>query len=156
MVNILLVLLGSNIPRIINDRLEITLKFIEALGLNIIINDSNYNITWFLSGGKFDESKLSEAEIMKSHIEHYISNENYINFTNHNFVLDTKSTNIAKKFTNITNYINKIDNTPDKFDNIYITTSNFNYKNASTMLYLTDKKIFDRTKWILGNVDLEN
>jgi len=168
--NILLILLGCNIYSILLNRLETSFKFIEDtinpnnnIGFNTnTTTTTTYlfeqnKITWFLSGGiknNFLGAK-SEASIMKSQITNIIDLKYNLDTQHHhqvkfgwNFVLDEKSTNTAENFIWASQFLNT---TEEKFDSVYVITSAFHFKRASTMLNLIDPS---RTfKWILGDLE---
>jgi hypothetical protein len=164
--NILIILLGCNIRLILLNRLETSFRFIEqTLNNHVCItsnrltdffvfnSNSNYHITWFLSGGiknNFKDSK-SEASILKYQIDNNISLK-YENVNNEkinwDFVLDEKSTNTAENFIWASHFINT---TEKIFDDIYVVTFDFHFPRASEMLKMIDPS--KNFKWILRNLE---
>ena len=174
--NILLILLGCNIYSILLNRLETSFKFIDTnintnnnIGINIKTNTNTTTttlpisifeqnkITWFLSGGiknNLEEGAKSEASIMRNQINNIIDFRYNLDAKQNraklgwNYVLDEKSTNTAENFIWASQYLNTTD---ESFDAIYIITSAFHFKRASTMLNLIDPS--RNFKWILGDLE---
>jgi hypothetical protein len=144
--NLLIILLGSNILNIQISRLETCFKYIENNFYNTknecIIQD--INITWFLSGGikNPDTDFISEASKMKSYIDKNFNKKSF------NFVLDEKSTNTAENFIMASYYMNS---TITIFDEIFIVTSDFHYNRANLMLNLIDPS--KKYNWILSDIE---
>lgn len=166
--NIFFILLGCNIGKILFDRLETSIKFIQS---NIYSNssiqtnslmqtNSSIHITWFLSGGIKNnfEGAISEASVMKYQIDNII-NLKYINTTKNNlfdrigwdFIMDEKSTNTAENFIRASKFLNT---TTKSFDSIYVITSYYHYPRANQMLKLIDPS--RNFKWILGDLEEED
>jgi hypothetical protein len=137
--NILIILLGSNILPFLLDRIKSTVDYVEKN------YDSSTKITWFLSGGIKNPQasyEISEASIMKSKIEDFMNNPV------HEFVLDERSTNTAENFIWASNYLN---NTSQEFDSIYVSTSAFHFERANLMLNLIDPT--KQYQWILSDLE---
>ena len=148
MLTILLILLGCNIPYLLNSRIYEAVKFVEKL------NETNVN--WFLSGGikNLQEGAVSEAHKMAYHL----SNSQYINTNNWNYIIDSISTNTAENFIMARKYIREANM---DYSDVYIATSKFHYKRAN----LIADKIFTKNinlnnhiglKWILADDELED
>ena len=135
--NIFLILLGCNITKLLMDRVNTAINFIE-------INKNGFNkITWYLSGGVKFEGELSEASIMMNELESLIKNLN--DNISYNYILDEKSKNTAENFYRASSYLN---NTDENYDNVYIITSKFHYNRANLMMsYIDSSRNYN---WLLG------
>lgn len=165
--NILIILLGCNILKILNDRVNTAVEF--AINREKIYND---NIIWFLSGGiKYNNinneyQTISEAQQMRDIIlnerekrksiknKTIVDNihENY-SYENWNFILDTNSTNTAENFI----MVNKLLLSVDKnyiFDSIFVITSKYHYKRAKIIADYINKN--NTYEWILSPVEERN
>ena len=154
MANIFIILLGCNIHSILMNRLETSFAHIG------LINKSNPidKIVWFLSGGvkyhKVNVLTNTEAHIMKTQIDNYISSDFFSTQSQPNsnikwdYVLDELSTNTAENLIRASKFLN---NTIISFDSIYIVTSEFHHERASMMVKLIDNS--RQYKWILGDLE---
>jgi uncharacterized SAM-binding protein YcdF (DUF218 family) len=143
--NILLVLLGCNIPYLLNDRVRVATRFANANA-----NDNaNNNITWFLSGGiknPSDETE-TEAEKMAGQILQYATAT-----SNWNYIYDLEATNTAENFIMVKKHLLE---TSTRYSNIVVVTSDFHHTRA--------KKIADQilggltsVQWVLSGAELED
>lgn len=133
MFNILIIILGSNINFLLNDRVSTVINF---------MNDNHYNdvnFELFLTGGNKDNNneEKSEAEKMLD----------LLNLNDTKYYIDDVSTNTVENFYHINNLIKT-----KYYDQIIICTSEFHYNRA--------KKIFDyfivnnNVRWILSKKKL--
>jgi len=144
--NILIVMLGCNVFNLLNDRINLGIKF----ALN---ERKENNIDWFLSGGIKNptETTISEAYkmsqmISKSHEFVYGSSKE-----NWNYILDEASTNTAENFFMVKKLL---DNNQDKYSKIYVVTSDFHFNRASKF---ADKIIENNEfEWILSDLELHD
>ena len=129
---LLLILLGCNIPFILEGRIK--------KAINFAYFQNNTKIDWFLSGGIKDPNidTISEADKMKQII---YNNSKYNNTWN--FIIDNIATNTAENFIILKNKVDL-----NKYTDKYVITSEFHHGRAK----LIADKIFndDRTKWILA------
>ena len=98
--NILLVLLGCNIPDLLNNRITTAVQF--ASGFN------KTSVNWFLSGGikNPSEDTVTEAEKMAAQISQY--EQTYMRNlagNNWNYIYDTVATNTAENFIMVKKYL---------------------------------------------------
>ncbi len=135
--NILLVLLGSHVSYLLNDRIHTATTFVKGL------NDAN--VDWFLSGGIKNpgEDIVSEAEKMEHHLSGLTNN-------NWNYIIDTKSTNTAENFIAVQKYLSSVNKV---YNNVYIITSKFHYTRASR---IAEQILSVEPQWILGDAKLED
>ena len=142
MFSILLILLGSHLFNLLQDRINTSLKFIEYTQINY---NNSINITWYLSGGKKDPNSNSdtEANIMKMQILNFSNNQ-----TQWNFILDEKSSNTAENFVSVSKWLNS---TTMIFDQLYVVTSDFHFTRANKMLTLIDPS--RKYNWVLGKLE---
>ena len=175
--NIIIILLGCNIYKILEDRLNVLFLFIDnSINFNYQNTKNPILITIFLSGGiknKFNGA-LSEASILKSKINDvfnlkyetkYKNNINEIIILNRtcnlknqlvneyinikfNFVLDEKSTNTAENFVSVSKFLNS---SSISYDKIYIITSLFHKPRANLMMNLIEPS--NKYKWLLGDYE---
>ena len=146
--NLLIVMLGSHVIRLLNDRMEIGINF----ALNV--NERNVEIDWFLSGGikNPDESIVSEAYKMSQMIS---SSDEFvygsISKANWNYVLDEIATNTAENFIMLKNIL---ENNPGKYSKVYVVTSDFHFARAE----LFANKIIENNEfeWILSDAELHD
>lgn len=139
--NILLILLGSNISYLLNNRIETAINFVSKF------NDSN--IDWFLSGGikNIHEDTVTEAQKMSNQI---LSIEHeYTRGNSWNYILDVEATNTAENFIMVRNYLRE----NNKYNKIYVITSRFHYKRAKS---ISDKILDNDLDWILGDAILDD
>ena len=139
MLNILLILLGCNIPYLLNSRINEAVNFAKKM------NDTN--VYWFLSGGIKNplEDTVSEAHKMAEHLSKYEGN-------NWTYIYDTVSTNTAENFIMTNNFINEaiID-----YTEVYIVTSNFHFERANKIAErIFNKHKFKQFKWVLADAEL--
>ena len=144
--NILLILLGCNIPYLLNDRIHTALNFISKF--------NETNVHWFLSGGIKNphEDNTTEAEKMAQQISEYQQTyRNKLIGNSWNYIYDTESTNTAENFVMVRNFINN--NLTMVYDEVYIITSEFHHNRANKIA----EKILDiEPKWILGKAILDD
>jgi uncharacterized SAM-binding protein YcdF (DUF218 family) len=144
--NILLILLGSNISYLLNDRVHTAIHFVGKY------NDTN--IDWFLSGGikNPNEDTISEAEKMSQTISKY--QHKYTTSLQNNkwsYIHDTESTNTAENFIRAKQFINESNK---KYNELYIVTSEFHHNRAKK---ISEKLLTNiEPKWILGNAELHD
>lgn len=139
MLLILIIILGSNIPNILKDRVNTIGNYVN----NITKKSSTIEFDWILTGGyKGDnpDNLPTEAEIMKTQLQNY-SFDNY-NFTN--YLIDRNSTNTVENFLFASKYLEA----NNYYDSVYIVTSDYHQSRANMIL----KKIIPDNdfKWILG------
>ena len=129
--NILIVLLGCHIAKLLNGRVESSVQF---------ASNQNNTVDWFLTGGvKYDENTISEADQMKTRLSSY--NETW------NYILDTTSTNTAENFIAVSAELKQ-----HIYENVYVVTSEFHYDRASL---LANKLIPNNNfKWILSDAEM--
>jgi hypothetical protein len=145
--NILIVILGCNVISLLNDRINLGIKF----ALN---ERKENNINWFLSGGikNPSESNVSEAYKMFQIISNsdkfvYGSNSK----ANWNYILDEDSTNTAENFM----FLKKmLETNQDKYSKVYIVTSDFHFARAEMFA----NKIIENNhfNWILSDIELHD
>ena len=135
--NIVIMVLGSHMEDILDDRLNTALNFAKS-------QPPDTKITWYLTGGiknKLESiDQTCEADLMKSKIK---------NRKNWNFELDTKAKNTAENLLFFKSWLKN-----KELNKVYIATSRFHYIRANIMskLILNDTK-FD---WLLGNLEYPN
>lgn len=145
----LIVLLGCNILSILYDRVNTAINFVSNIEsksvnsfslLNMIKPKQKNSFHWILTGGiKNDILKNTkpEAEIMLGLLQQQ-------NFINHQFIIDSNSTNTVENFI----FLHKYLNTSNNYNDIYIITSNFHHSRAKK---IADKiSPYNNYKWILG------
>jgi uncharacterized SAM-binding protein YcdF (DUF218 family) len=139
--NVLLVLLGCNIPYLLNDRVRTATSFAESL--------SSVNVTWFLSGGikNPSEDTVTEAEKMGALVAQYATGGN-----SWNYVYDVVATNTAENFIMVKKHLLE---TNVEYSNVFIITSKFHHLRA--------KKIAEQIiggqpsmQWVLSDAELED
>jgi len=139
MLLILIIILGSNIPNILNDRVNTIANYVN----NITRTSSTIEFDWILTGGykgTNPDNLPTEAEIMKTQLQNYTF-DNY-NFTN--YLIDRNSTNTVENFLFVSKYLKS----NDYYDSIYVVTSDYHQPRANMIL---TKIIPDNDfKWILG------
>ena len=118
MMNILLVILGCNIPYLLNDRIATATLF--ASGFNMT------SVNWFLSGGikNPSEGTVTEAEKMAEQISQYEKTYNRDASTgdNWNYIFDTVATNTAENFIMVKKYLGE---TNVDYSKVFVVTSDF-------------------------------
>jgi uncharacterized SAM-binding protein YcdF (DUF218 family) len=136
--NILLVLLGCNVPYLLNDRIATAVKFANHF--------NNESVDWFLSGGIKNpaEDIVTEAEKMAAQISQYAPD-------NWNYIYDTVATNTAENFIMVKQYL---DETPIDYSEVFVVTSEFHYDRARKIA----EKIIGTTefRWILSEAELHD
>jgi hypothetical protein len=145
--NILLVLLGCNIPYLLNDRIITAVLF--ASGFN------NTSVNWFLSGGikNPSEDTVTEAEKMATQISQY--EQTYMRNlagNNWNYIYDTVATNTAENFIMVKKYL---DETNIDYSDIFVVTSDFHHLRARKIA----EKIIGKEKeirWVLSEAELHD
>lgn len=142
----LIVMLGSHVLRLLNDRMK--------TGINFALNERNVEIDWFLSGGikNPDESTVSEAYKMSQMI---LNSDEFVYGStpkaDWNYILDEIATNTAENFIILKNIL---ENNPGKYSKVYVVTSDFHFDRASTF---ADKIIENNNfEWILSDVELHD
>ena len=91
--NILLILLGSNISYLLHDRINTAIHFVGKY--------NETNVDWFLSGGvkNPNEDTISEAERMSQAISKFESTyTNNLQSNTWSYIYDIESTNTAENF----------------------------------------------------------
>ena len=139
MLLILIVLLGCNIPNILDDRVNTIANYVN----NLTKTSSTIEFDWILTGGhkgNNPDNLPTEAEIMKTQLQNYTF-DNY-NFTN--YLIDRNSTNTVENFLFVSKYLKS----NDYYDSVYVVTSDYHQPRANMIL----KKIMPNNdfKWILG------
>ena len=132
--NLLLILLGCNIPFILEGRIN--------KAINFAYFQNNTKIDWFLSGGIKNPNidTISEADKMKQII---YNNSKYNNTWN--FIIDNIATNTAENFIILKNKVDL---------NKYVITSQFHHTRSKKF---ADKIIENNNfKWILSPEELDN
>lgn len=143
--NILLILLGSNISYLLNDRINTAIDFVGQF--------NQTNVDWFLSGGikNPNEDTIPESEKMFQEISKL--QEKYAIHNKWNYIYDVKATNTAENFIMVKQHFTQFAKMEQLYDEIYVVTSNFHYNRANKISEL----ILDfNPKWILGNAQLED
>lgn len=139
MLLMLIIILGSNIPNILEDRVNTIAHYVN----NITKTSSTIEFDWILTGGykgTNPDNLPTEAEIMKTQLQNYTF-DNY-NFTN--YLIDRNSTNTVENFLFVSKYLKS----NDYYDSIYVVTSDFHHPRANMIL----SKIIPNNnfQWILG------
>lgn len=145
--NILIVLLGSNVINLLNSRINLAIEFAS--------NERNNEIDWFLSGGikNSGESSISEAYNMYQ----TISTSDYFTYgdsnknKNWNYILDETSTNTAENFFMLKKILEE---QPNKYSKVYIVTSDFHFARSEKFA----NKIIENNKFnfILSDLELHD
>ena len=136
--NLLLILLGCNIPFILEGRIN--------KAINFAYFQNNTKIDWFLSGGIKNPNidTISEADKMKQII---YNNSKYNNTWN--FIIDNIATNTAENFIILKNKVDL-----NKYTDKYVITSQFHHTRSKKF---ADKIIENNNfKWILSPEELDN
>jgi hypothetical protein len=143
--NILLILLGSHISLLLNNRINTAITFVDQF--------NNTDFDWFLSGGikNPNEDTISESEKMAQQISSlYTIYSHKLKGNTWNYIYDTKSTNTAENFIMATNFMNNINKV---YDEVFVVTSSFHYNRAKK---IADKTLNIEPKWILGESKLHD
>ena len=143
--NILLILLGCNIFRLLENRIKTAVVFAD--------NFNTTNIDWFLSGGikNPNEDTITEAEKMAEQISKF--EKKYTEKSKDNkwsYIYDTQATNTAENFVMARNYLKNVNRA---YDDVYVITSEFHYNRANK---IAEKILDTETKWILGDEKLND
>jgi len=111
--NILIILLGCHIARILNGRIHTAVDFVNT-------NHKNITVDWFLSGGvkNGDINSISEAEQMAQIIYPFGG-------SNWNIILDTVATNTAENLVIVNQTVNL-----NSYSDVYVVTSEFHQGRA--------------------------
>lgn len=135
--NILLILLGSHIARLLTDRVITAVQFTRT-------QPEDTKFTWFLSGGIKDPqtSNISEAEQMGELLRQYDCRWEYM--------YDVQSTNTAENMMNANFYVNQTDK---HYDHIYVITSQFHYERAHRF---AEQLLSFTPLWLLGSAECED
>jgi uncharacterized SAM-binding protein YcdF (DUF218 family) len=131
---VLLILLGCQIARLLNGRIQTAVDFVNT-------NHHNNSVDWFLSGGVKNGSAntMSEAEQMAQTILPH-GNANW------SVILDTVATNTAENFAIANQTLNFT-----LYSDVYVVTSEFHYGRAKRM---TDRIFTNRRiKWVLSPLE---
>jgi uncharacterized SAM-binding protein YcdF (DUF218 family) len=146
--NILIVILGSNVLNLLNDRIN--------LGINFASDERSLkNIDWFLSGGiknpEERESTASEAYKMSEMISKSDAFTYGISKEKWNYILDETATNTAENFIMLKKML---ENNPNKYSEIYVVTSDFHFNRAQ----LFANKIIENNQfnWLLSDMELHD
>ena len=133
---ILLLLLGCHITRLLTGRVESAVEFASN-------TNANTTIDWFLSGGIKQGGAVSEAELMVRMIESKSSGNNNNTW---NFILDTVATNTAENFIIANQTLNM-----SAYSDVFIVTSDFHHTRANAIA----SKVFNgqRISWILSPLE---
>jgi hypothetical protein len=135
---LLFIMLGCNVPALLEGRIKKSIEF-----ANTETNNTT-QIDWFLSGGikNPDQDTITEAEKMTQ----MIANKNNQS-TSWNFIRDDEATNTAENFIMVKNKV-----VLEDYENVYVITSDFHYKRANMIA----NKIIEgnQFKWILSPEEL--
>jgi hypothetical protein len=145
--NILLVLLGCNVPYLLNDRIATAVKFANRF------NNESVSVDWFLSGGIKNpaEDTVTEAEKMAAKISDFEkSKTNDLTGNNWNYIYDTVATNTAENFIMVKKYL---DETTVDYSEVFVITSDFHYNRAKK---IADKIIDTQIGWVLSDAELHD
>ena len=143
MLLILIIILGCNIPNILNDRVNTIAYYVNNMTRTKPSQTNSVEFDWILTGGYKGDNPNNlptEAEIMKTQLQNYTF-EKY-NFTN--YLIDRNSTNTVENFLFASKYLEA----NNYYDSVYIVTSDFHYTRANMIL----TKIIPNNdfKWILS------
>jgi uncharacterized SAM-binding protein YcdF (DUF218 family) len=133
---LLFILLGCNVPSLLEGRIKKSVEF-----ANMAANATQ--IDWFLSGGIKNpaEDTVTEAEKMAQ----MISREN----SAWNFIRDDVATNTAENFIMVQNTVDL-----SNYNSVYVITSDFHYERAKK---IADKVIVgNEFKWLLAPEELHD
>ena len=133
---LLFILLGCNVPALLDGRIKKAVEFANAR-----VNATQ--IEWFLSGGIKNpvQDTVTEAEKMAL----VIGTEN--NVTNWRFIRDDVATNTAENFMIVKNTMDL-----NNYDEVYVITSDFHHERAKK---IADKVIAgNEFKWLLAPEEL--
>lgn len=132
---ILIVILGSHINKLLENRVNVALQFIKEN------NYEDIEFEYFLTGGiKHNTDEISEAEKML----------NKLSLNETKYYIDTVSENTVENFYYVSKHIEK-----KKYFQIIICTSEFHYLRANKILnYFVNNH--DNIGWILGKEMMED
>ena len=131
---IIIILLGSHLELIRNNRILSALTFVNSY--------DKIPIKWFLTGGIKNDGLVSEADIMYNEINTY----NVDKTNNWTYIIDRGSRNTVENFYNLNNYLND-----NYYEKIYVATSKFHYRRANRISNLLLKN--ETVEWILGDFE---
>lgn len=138
--NVLLVLLGCNIPYLLNDRVRAATKFAKEF--------DNANVTWFLSGGikNPSEGTETEAEKMGALIAQHATTGGW------DYIYDLEATNTAENFIMVKKHLLK---TSILYSKVIVITSDFHHLRAKK---IAEQIIGVQTSvdWVLSEAELED
>ena len=142
--NVLLVLLGCNIPYLLNDRVRAATQFANEF------DKTNANVTWFLSGGIKNPSEGTETEAEK--MGALIAERATTGSNSWNYIYDVVATNTAENFIMVKKHLLK---TSILYSKVIVITSDFHHLRA--------KKIAEQilgvqtsVEWVLSGAELED
>lgn len=135
---LLFIMLGCNVPALLEGRIKKSIEFANTESNNTT------QIDWFLSGGikNPDQDTVTEAEKMTQ----MIANKNN-QTASWNFIRDEEATNTAENFIMVKNKV-----VLEDYENVYVITSDFHYKRANMIA----NKVIEgnQFKWILSPEEL--
>lgn len=135
---LLFIMLGCNVPALLEGRIKKSIEFANSE------TNNTTQIDWFLSGGikNPDQDTVTEAEKMSQ----MIANKNN-QTASWNFIRDEEATNTAENFIMVKNKVVLGD-----YENVYVITSDFHYKRANMIA----NKVIEgnQFKWILSPEEL--
>jgi len=138
-------MLGCNVVRLLSDRMK--------TGINFALNERNFEVDWFLSGGikNPEENTMSEAYKMSQMIS---SSEEFTYGSSKedwNYILDEASTNTAENFIMLKKMLEE---NPGKYSKVYVVTSDFHFVRAEMFA----NKIIENNgfNWILSELELHD
>jgi uncharacterized SAM-binding protein YcdF (DUF218 family) len=135
---LLFILLGCNVPSLLDGRIKKAVDYANATA-------NATQIDWFLSGGIKNpaEDTVTEAEKMM----HAISSAK--NATAWNFIRDDVATNTAENFIMVENAVDL-----SNYNDVYVITSDFHHERAKK---IADKVIAgNEFKWLLAPEELHD
>ena len=142
---LLIAMLGCNVVRLLSDRMK--------TGINFALNERNFEVDWFLSGGikNPEENTMSEAYKMSQMIS---SSEEFTYGSSKedwNYILDEASTNTAENFIMLKKMLEE---NPGKYSKVYVVTSDFHFVRAEMFA----NKIIENNgfNWILSELELHD
>jgi len=136
---LLFILLGCNIPEILNNRIETAINFASFL--------NSTRIDWYLSGGiknKFEDTVSEAVKMSNVLIARARESDNW------GYIYDTYSRNTAENFIMVKGLVES--DSIEQYSDVYVVTSDFHYNRAKQ---IADKIIAgNKFKWILGDAEL--
>jgi hypothetical protein len=134
---LLFIMLGCNVPSLLEGRIKKSIEFANSE------TNNTTHIDWFLSGGIKNpyQDTVTEAEKMEQMIAKNKQSASW------NFIRDEEATNTAENFIMVKNKVDL-----DEYANVYVITSDFHYKRANMIA----NKIIEgnQFKWILSPEEL--